>query len=106
MDAVTAISGSGPAYVFFLIEQLERAAAEFGLDAGVARRLILATVAGSARLLQETGLDAREARRRVTSEKGTTEAAIRTMELHGVPAAVAAALEAARRRAAELAAGT
>jgi len=103
MDAVTAISGSGPAYVFFLIECLSEAAAQFGLDPSVARRLILATVEGAARLLRETGLDAAEARRRVTSEKGTTEAAMKVLEARGVRDAWLAAFEAARRRAAELA---
>jgi pyrroline-5-carboxylate reductase len=102
MDAVTALSGSGPAYVFLLIEQMLASAAEFGLDPEAARSLVIATVAGSARLLEETGLDPREARRRVTSEKGTTDAAIRTMESRGVPAALREAFAAARRRAAEL----
>ncbi|MCX7818642.1 MAG: pyrroline-5-carboxylate reductase [Kiritimatiellae bacterium] len=104
MDAVTAISGSGPAYVFLLIELMLNAGVRFGLPTEVARRLVLATVAGAARLLESTGLDAREARRRVTSEKGTTDAAIRELERRDVPAAWAAALDAARRRAAELAA--
>ncbi len=105
MDAITAISGSGPAYVFLLIEFMTEAAARFGVPPDVARRLTLATVAGSARLLELTGLDPREARRRVTSERGTTDAAIRELERRDVPAAFAAALDAARRRAAELAAG-
>lgn len=102
MDAVTALSGSGPAYVFLLIEQMLASAAEFGLDAAAARSLALATVAGSAKLLEETGLDPREARRRVTSEKGATDAAIGLMEARGVPAALRDAFAAARRRAAEL----
>lgn len=105
MDAVTAISGSGPAYVFLLIECLLRAAAAFGLSPDVARRLVLATVAGAARLLDETGLDAGEARRRVTSEKGTTDAAIRLLDDRRVPEALFDAFDAARRRAAELASG-
>lgn len=102
MDAVTALSGSGPAYVFLLVEQMLAAAAAFGLDADAARGLVIATVAGAAKLLDETGLDPREARRRVTSEKGTTDAAIRTMESRNVPAALREAFDAARRRAAEL----
>lgn len=105
MDAVTAISGSGPAYVLLLIELMIESAVRFGLTPEVARRLVLATVAGSARLLEATDLDPREACRRVTSEKGTTDAAIRELERHGVPAAFASAFDAARRRAAELAAG-
>jgi len=102
MDAVTALSGSGPAYVFLLVEQMLAAAAGFGLDAAAARKLVIATVAGAAKLLDETGLDPREARRRVTSEKGTTDAAIRAMEARDVPAALRGAFDAARRRAAEL----
>jgi len=102
MDAVTALSGSGPAYVFLLIERMLESARTFGLPDEVARKLVLATVAGAARLLEETGLDPREARRRVTSEKGTTDAAIRSMEAAGVPAALCAAFDAARRRAEEL----
>lgn len=102
MDAVTALSGSGPAYVFLLVERMLTSAADFGLDAEAARRLVIATVSGSAKLLEETGLDPREARRRVTSEKGTTDAAIRMMESRGVPDALCEAFAAARRRAAEL----
>lgn len=104
MDAVTAISGSGPAYVFFLVESMLASAAEFGLEPDVARRLVVATVAGAARLLEDTGLEARELRRRVTSEKGTTDAAIRTMEAREVPDALRAAFAAARRRSQELSA--
>lgn len=102
MDAVTALSGSGPAYVFLLIERMLASAAAFGLPEDVARKLVLATVAGAAKLLDETGLDPREARRRVTSEKGTTDAAIRSLEAAGVPDALCAAFDAARKRAEEL----
>lgn len=105
MDAVTAISGSGPAYVFLLMEFMMESAVRLGLTPELARRLVLTTVAGSTRLLEATGLAPREARQRVTSEKGTTDAAIRELERRNVPAAFAAAIDAAHRRAAELAAG-
>ena len=76
MDAVTAVSGSGPAYVFLLIECLAEAGREVGLAAEVAARLATATVAGAGLYAREAGLPAAELRRRVTSPKGTTEAAL------------------------------
>lgn len=76
MDAVTAVSGSGPAYVFLLIEALAEAAQRAGLEATLARRLALETVAGSGHYARTTGIDAAELRRRVTSPGGTTEAAL------------------------------
>ena len=76
MDAVTAVSGSGPAYVFLLIECLAEAGREVGLDAEVAQRLATATVAGAGLYARESGLPAAELRRRVTSPKGTTQAAL------------------------------
>ena len=76
MDAVTAVSGSGPAYVFLLIECLAEAGREVGLAADVAARLATATVAGAGLYAREAGLPAAELRRRVTSPKGTTEAAL------------------------------
>jgi pyrroline-5-carboxylate reductase len=76
MDAVTAVSGSGPAYVFLLIECLEQAAVELGLDAPLARQLALATVSGAGAYAAQADIDAAELRRRVTSPNGTTEAAL------------------------------
>lgn len=76
MDAVTAISGSGPAYVFLMIECLEQAAVELGLGAALAKQLALATVAGSGAYAASSGEAAAELRRRVTSPKGTTQAAL------------------------------
>jgi pyrroline-5-carboxylate reductase len=76
MDAVTAVSGSGPAYVFLLIECLAEAGRNVGLGADVAARLATATVAGAGLYARETGLPAAELRRRVTSPKGTTQAAL------------------------------
>ena len=105
IDAVTALSGSGPAYVFYLLEAMLEAAEKMGLEKGVSRELALATVIGAAQLMQETGEDADLLRRKVTSKGGTTEAAINTMEKRGVRDSVVAALLAAQSRSKELANG-
>ena len=76
MDAVTGVSGSGPAYVFLLIECLERAAIDVGLDSALAKQLALATVAGAGAYAAAAGAPAAELRRRVTSPNGTTQAAL------------------------------
>jgi len=76
MDAVTAVSGSGPAYVFLLIECLEQAARELGLDATLAAQLALVTVAGAGAYAAAAGVSPAELRRRVTSPNGTTQAAL------------------------------
>jgi pyrroline-5-carboxylate reductase len=105
IDAVTALSGSGPAYVFYLLENMLEAAKQMGLEDGVSRELALATVIGAAKLMQETGEDADALRKKVTSKGGTTEAAINTMVEQGVGASVVAALFAAQKRSKELANG-
>lgn len=105
IDAVTALSGSGPAYVFYLLEGMLEAADRMGLDREVARKLALATVSGAARLMQETGEDADCLRAKVTSRGGTTEAAIKTLETHAVKETIVAALLAAQSRSRELANG-
>lgn len=102
MDAVTAISGSGPAYVFYLMEALAQAAQDLQLEPDIARRLIGATVEGAAKLLNETGLDPATLRERVTSKGGTTEAALRVLEDRRVREALVEAVRAAWQRAAEL----
>lgn len=104
MNAVTALSGSGPAYVFYLIETLVRAGRELGLTEEAARTLTVATVGGSARLITETGLPPDELRRRVTSRRGTTQAAITYLRRKKVEQSIIAAVKAAQRRAAELSA--
>jgi pyrroline-5-carboxylate reductase len=76
MDAVTAVSGSGPAYVFLLIEALTQAGQQAGLESALARELALETVAGSGEYARVAATDAAELRRRVTSPGGTTEAAL------------------------------
>ena len=105
IDAVTALSGSGPAYVFYLLESMLEAAGQMELDAGISRELALATVIGAAKLMQETGEEADALRKKVSSKGGTTAAAINTLEAHGVKDSVVAALLAAQARSIELAKG-
>jgi pyrroline-5-carboxylate reductase len=102
MDAVTAVSGSGPAYVFLLAEAMQAAGEAQGLPADVARTLTLHTVLGAARMLTEGDADAAELRRRVTSPGGTTQAAIETFEAGGLRTLVADAIASAARRGGEL----
>ncbi len=83
MDAVTAVSGSGPAYVFLLAEALEQAAVAAGLDATLARRLARATVSGAGELMQLSGEDASTLRQNVTSPGGTTAAALAVLMAEG-----------------------
>ena len=104
LDAVTAISGSGPAYVFYLVDALAEAGVLLGLTRDQASRLALATFRGSAALLEETGEHPVILRERVSSPGGTTVAGLRELDAHGVRAAVLAAAEAARDRARALAA--
>ncbi len=104
MDAVTAVSGSGPAYIFLLAEAMETAALAEGLPAEAARTLVLETVLGAARMLTESGEDPAELRRRVTSPGGTTQAAIETFEAGGFRTPVAAAIRNATGRGKQLSA--
>lgn len=105
MDAVTALSGSGPAYFFFLVEAMIDAGILLGLPRAVAADLIIQTAIGSATMLRESGEHPVVLREAVTSPGGTTIAAIRVLEDRGVRAAMLAALEAARDRSRELAGG-
>lgn len=104
MDAVTAVSGSGPAYVFLLAEAMQAAGEAEGLSAEAARTLTVQTLLGAARMLTHDDTPAAELRRRVTSPGGTTQAAIESFEADGFRAVVARAVQAARRRGAELSA--
>ena len=104
-DAVTAISGSGPAYLFFVVESMIEAGVHLGLPRGTAAELVVQTVVGSAKLLRETGEHPTVLRERVTSPGGTTAAAVRKLEDHKVRAAFLTALEAARDRSRALAEG-
>ncbi|MEK0417811.1 MAG: hypothetical protein RI949_1817 [Pseudomonadota bacterium] len=102
LDAVTALSGSGPAYVFFFIEAMIQAGVEMGLPAAQARELAQETFAGAAALASQSPETPETLRQRVTSKGGTTHAAITSMEASGVKEAFVRALHAARRRAQEL----
>jgi pyrroline-5-carboxylate reductase len=103
-DAVTALSGSGPAYFYYLVEAMTDAGILLGLPRQVAHDLIVQTAIGSAVMLRESGEHPVKLREAVTSPAGTTINAIRELEKHGVRAAWLASLEAARDRARELAA--
>ena len=104
LDAVTAVSGGGPAYVFLLAELLERAAIEQGIPPALARQLGRQTVAGSGALLAASAQDAAELRRAVTSPKGTTERALAVLMAEDAwPRLVSEAIAAATARSRELA---
>jgi pyrroline-5-carboxylate reductase len=102
LDAVTALSGSGPAYFFFLVEAMIDAGILLGLPRALAAELIVQTAVGSATMLRDSGEHPVQLREAVTSPGGTTIAAIRELEVHGVRAALLAAIEAAARRSREL----
>ena len=102
-DAVTAISGSGPAYLFFVVEAMIDAGVLLGLPRDISSILVNQTVYGSAKLLVESGQHPTVLREQVTSPGGTTAAALRQLEDHKVKAAFLTAIEAARDRSRELA---
>lgn len=103
MDAVTALSGSGPAYFFLFMEALQKAGCALGLPEQAARLLTLQTALGAARMALESTEDPATLRRRVTSPGGTTERAIQSFQRHNFDDLVLQALEAAAARSAELA---
>lgn len=103
LDIVTALSGSGPAYFFLLMELLERAAMEQGLPAEQARLLTMETALGAARMVMESSHTAATLRQQVTSPGGTTEAALQVLTQGGIEQLVSKALDAARDRSVELA---
>ena len=103
LDAVTALSGSGPAYFFLLIEAMTAAGVKLGLPADIAARLTVQTALGAAHMAAASDVDAAELRRRVTSPAGTTEAAIKSFQAGGFEALVEKALGAAAHRSAEMA---
>ncbi len=102
MDAVTGLSGSGPAYIYYLVEALEKAGVSMGLTPAVSRRLTLQTLLGAAKMLQETGEDPAELRRKVASPGGTTMAGLETLAQHKFQDALILAVQQARRRSLEL----
>jgi len=104
LDSVTALSGSGPAYAFLVMEAMQAAGEKLGLDAATARLLTLETIFGAARLALESNEDPSVLRARVTSKGGTTERGVAALEHAGLMTAFEHALAAARNRATELAA--
>jgi pyrroline-5-carboxylate reductase len=106
MDAVTAISGSGPAYIFYVVESMIEAGVHLGLPRATATELVVQTLIGSGKMLRETGTHPAILREQVTSPGGTTAAALRSLEDHKVRAAFLSAMEAARDRSRQLAEGS
>lgn len=104
-DAVTAVSGSGPAYFFLIVEAMVEAGVKLGLGAEVATQLAIQTLVGAGKMLAESGLSAEQLRANVTSPNGTTAAAIKVMQDSGLVEIFNKALTAARDRSRELASG-
>ena len=102
LDAVTAISGSGPAYVFYFIEAMQQAAHELGIDAEQARQLVLDTFLGASKLADQSKEDVAVLRTRVTSKNGTTERALQTMDALRVKQDIVDAIYAAAARSKEM----
>ncbi|SFU28034.1 pyrroline-5-carboxylate reductase [Pseudoduganella namucuonensis] len=102
IDPVTAVSGSGPAYVFYFIEAMQRAAVEMGLDAEQGKQLALATFTGAAQLAAQSDEPVSLLRERVTSKGGTTHAALTSMAADGVADAIVKAMKAAAARGRQL----
>ena len=106
IDALSTISGSGPAYVFLLVEEFTKAAVRMGFDDAQARLLAEETFTGATALMAASDVDPAELRRRVTSPKGTTERAVAVLQDARLDDAFTTAAEAALARAKELAAGS
>lgn len=104
-DLVTAVSGSGPAYFFYLKEALIEAALRLGMDKSTAKKLVSKTAFGAAKLLMESGCGPEDLRRRVTSKGGTTERAIRIFDRAGMKKTIVKAVIAAAERSRELSEG-
>ncbi len=102
MDPITAVSGSGPGYIFYFAECLEKAAQSLGLSPVMARELVAQTLKGSARLLERSGEGADVLRARVTSKGGTTQAALDVLMKNNIEKILQDALAAAKKRAKEL----
>ncbi|MFC5997405.1 pyrroline-5-carboxylate reductase [Quadrisphaera sp. GCM10027208] len=105
-DAVTAISGSGPAYIFYVVEAMIEAGVLLGLPRATATELVVQTLYGAATMLRETGEHPTVLREQVSSPAGTTMAALRQLDDHKVRAAFLTAMEAARDRSRELSSGS
>ncbi|KIH97845.1 pyrroline-5-carboxylate reductase [Streptomonospora alba] len=105
MDTVTAISGSGPAYFYFIAETMIEAGVAMGMTRAAAKKLVTQTIGGAAAMLDDAGAHPVVLREAVTSPGGTTAAAVRELERHGVRTAFTDAIEAARERSRELSEG-
>ncbi|NRD80663.1 pyrroline-5-carboxylate reductase [Bacillus sp. BRMEA1] len=95
LDAVTGLSGSGPAYIYYLIEAMEKSAVEIGLDKQMGKELIVQTLIGAAEMVKNSAKSPEQLRREVTSPGGTTEAGVRVLEEHGVQEAFISCIKAA-----------
>jgi pyrroline-5-carboxylate reductase len=102
VDALSAVSGSGPAYVFYLAEAMAAAGEDLGLEPDLARLIATETVAGAGFMLAQDGADAAALRRAVTSPNGTTQSAVESFERDGLPGIVARGARAATERAADI----
>lgn len=102
LHVVTALSGSGPAYIYYLVESFEKAAINLGLSSQVARELLVQTLAGSAEMLRQTTETPAALRKKVTSPGGTTEAGIQDLQDHGFSDMLASCLQEAESRSREL----
>ncbi|WP_274307147.1 pyrroline-5-carboxylate reductase [Solibacillus daqui] len=105
LHAVTALSGSGPAYLYYLVEAFERVGAEFGLSKEIVRELMIQTIAGSAEMLKSVNEEPEVLRKKVTSPGGTTEAGIKALEAMAFNDAIANCIRSAENRSRELARG-
>ncbi|MDR2860679.1 MAG: pyrroline-5-carboxylate reductase [Elusimicrobiota bacterium] len=101
-DAITALSGSGPAYVFYLAQLMAQAGEDLGLDKKIAQEFAAQTIYGAGKMLVETGVSAEELKLRVKSPNGTTEAALNYFEEHNLKDIIFKAMEAAKNRSIEL----
>ncbi|GGE54187.1 pyrroline-5-carboxylate reductase ProI [Priestia taiwanensis] len=102
LDAVTGLSGSGPAYVYYLVEAMEKAAQEIGLDHQTAKPLILQTIIGAAEMLKHSQKHPSILRKEVTSQGGTTEAGIATLQQYNYEEAMIACIKNATKRSKEM----
>ncbi|XXM73829.1 pyrroline-5-carboxylate reductase [Lysinibacillus sphaericus] len=102
MDLITAVSGSGPAYIYYVAEILEKAAVDLGMDSELAKALITETISGASVMLEKSGLEAEILRKNVTSPGGTTEAGISVLEQYEVREAFSYCVDAAKNRSQEM----
>lgn len=104
LDAITALSGSGPAYFYYIVEAMEKTAEQMGIEKSMARQLVIQTMAGAVHMLQDTGKEATELRENVTSPGGTTEAGLHILQKHKVAQSFTDCILAAEKQSKKLAA--